>query len=47
MRVSEILIDMHDWVLNLFELLSVAANKWVVSVVISMMACMLSALDDH
>lgn len=47
MRVSEILVNMHDGVLNPFKLLRVATNKWVGSVVVLIIACMLSALDDH
>lgn len=47
MRGSEILIDMHVWVLTHFELLSLDEEKWVVNVVVSMMAYMLSAIGDH
>lgn len=47
MRGSETLVDMNDWVLTRFELLSLAANKWVVNVVVSIMARMLSIFGDH
>lgn len=47
MRVSEILVDMNDWVLTHFELLSMAADKWVVNAIVSMIACILRALGGH
>lgn len=31
----EILVHMHNWVLTRYELLSLAPDKWVVSIVIS------------
>lgn len=47
MRGSAVLIDMHDWFLTHYKLLSLAANKWVVNAAISMMVRMLSTVGDH
>lgn len=45
--VSEIFVGMHDWLLTPYELLSMVGGKWVVSVVISTVARMLSDVNDH
>lgn len=43
----EILVHMHNWVLTSYELLSLAPDKWVVSIVISWWPASLSAVGDH
>lgn len=45
--VSEIHVDMNGWVLTCFELVSMFSGKWVVGVIILMMASMLSYVDNH